>query len=227
MSMSTWMEVPALAGSIPNLVKMNGRPVPSTTLVMTIKNRDKEIAPAFSTLPLVAYTRANPPADKLVPSRSPTADCSARERRALGQLESMAPVASPRITLMALWFPALPPAPTSIVRNSVTTPQELLKEASTNEEVDCTIKSPSSHLPLAIASSAAENCGGLTSSKSHISTSGKPLSHSSRLESGIDASICSARCGLAAEAVRLISEPSLFVTTAKERDFGWPKAPHI
>eukprot|EP00983_Pelagomonas_calceolata_P017633 553449-Pelagomonas_calceolata.AAC.3 len=49
------------------LVKMNGRPVPSTTLVMTIKNRDKEIAPAFSTLPLVAYTRANPPADKLVP----------------------------------------------------------------------------------------------------------------------------------------------------------------
>lgn len=36
------------------LVNAKGSPVPRTTLVMTMRNRDKEMAPALSTLPFVA-----------------------------------------------------------------------------------------------------------------------------------------------------------------------------
>jgi len=52
-SIKTWILVPALAGSNPISKSTNGSVVPSTVLVRTMKNRDKEIANAFSCDPFV------------------------------------------------------------------------------------------------------------------------------------------------------------------------------
>eukprot|EP00963_Diacronema_lutheri_P013513 scaffold2636_cov340-Pavlova_lutheri.AAC.175 len=52
---------------------------------------------------------------------------------------------------MALWFPAFPPAPTSMVRNRVTTMCSWMRRvylSRTKDEEDCNTSSPSSHLPL-------------------------------------------------------------------------------
>ena len=56
LTMTTWMDVPALAGSTPTLASRKGRPVPNTTDVITIINNDEEMAIALDRLPLVAYT---------------------------------------------------------------------------------------------------------------------------------------------------------------------------
>ena len=55
----------------------------------------------------------------------------------------------PRMTLIADWLPALPPAPTSMVRNRVTTRWFLSRSwyrSSTMLEVLCSTSRPSSHL---------------------------------------------------------------------------------
>ena len=54
---------------------------------------------------------------------------------------------SPRMTLIALWLPALPPAPTSMVRKSVTTRWSRRRrwyESSTKLDMLCSISKPSS-----------------------------------------------------------------------------------
>lgn len=54
--------VPALAGSTPSLARPKGSIVPVRTEVMTIRNRDRDMAQEFTKLPSVMYTRMKPPA---------------------------------------------------------------------------------------------------------------------------------------------------------------------
>jgi hypothetical protein len=80
-SMTTWMLVPAFAGSTPNLLKAKGKVLPSKTDVITILKRDTQIAVAFTRSPLVMYTRTKPPTDRTVPNSTPTNACCIRLRR--------------------------------------------------------------------------------------------------------------------------------------------------
>eukprot|EP00982_Pelagococcus_subviridis_P008895 30886-Pelagococcus_subviridis.AAC.10 len=77
-------------------------------------------APAFMESSVIS-TRANPPAPRPVARSSPTLACRHTVALKHANVGVISPVARPRMTLIALWFPAFPPAPTSIVRKSVMT----------------------------------------------------------------------------------------------------------
>ena len=62
MSITTWMEVPALAGSTPARARAKGRAVPTPTEKSTMINKLDAIAQASSAEPAVMYTRIQPPA---------------------------------------------------------------------------------------------------------------------------------------------------------------------
>jgi hypothetical protein len=55
-TITTWIVVPALAGSTPVFANAKGKPVPKMTEVMTIRNRDSDIEKEFLTSPFVRYT---------------------------------------------------------------------------------------------------------------------------------------------------------------------------
>lgn len=56
----TCMDVPALAGSTPIMASPKGSAVPVSTELITMQNREAEIATESSRLPSVMYTRAKP-----------------------------------------------------------------------------------------------------------------------------------------------------------------------
>eukprot|EP00882_Tetradesmus_deserticola_P025202 GHRQ01027665.1.p2 GENE.GHRQ01027665.1~~GHRQ01027665.1.p2 ORF type:complete len:105 (-),score=1.13 GHRQ01027665.1:876-1190(-) len=93
MSISTWMLVPACAGSTPILARQKGRPEPSTTEVITIAIKETEIAQELRRLPFVMYTRANPAAASPPPSSKATSICSVIVALMDFQLVVMLPVA--------------------------------------------------------------------------------------------------------------------------------------
>ena len=98
----------------------------------------------------VSMTRRNPPRARAEASSAPTLACCHTTRAAHWRVASISPVARPRMTRMADWFPAFPPAPTSIVRNRVMTMLSRTRSAycwRTTLEEDCRTRRPRSHCP--------------------------------------------------------------------------------
>lgn len=141
------------------------------------------MAVLFKALPFVRYTLNQPAAERPVPSIRATAACCCSTFRMESPVACIVPVARPRITLIADWFPAFPPAPTSIVRKNVTTKWSLIKswyESRIKLDEDCNTSNPTSHRPRLKASSIVDFWRGtmlsFISGKSHNSRSGSPSS---------------------------------------------------
>mmetsp|Transcript_41336 Transcript_41336/g.86586 ORF Transcript_41336/g.86586 Transcript_41336/m.86586 type:complete len:232 (-) Transcript_41336:607-1302(-) len=114
MSITTCMVVDACAGSMPTASSTSGRPAPRTTEDPTMAKSENESASASAMATLNAMTRTKPAATSTsAMARAMRSSTSMKEAADEG---FTSPVASPRMIRTADWFPAFPPAPTSIVK---------------------------------------------------------------------------------------------------------------
>mmetsp|Transcript_5742 Transcript_5742/g.16438 ORF Transcript_5742/g.16438 Transcript_5742/m.16438 type:complete len:237 (+) Transcript_5742:1134-1844(+) len=198
-----------------------GSMVPTRIDTTTIISSDAVMAVALAMSCVLSHTRTKPPTDRPVPKSTATTPCCLTDRIIHGNVGSSAPVARPRMTLMADWLPAFPPAPTSIVRNRVTnrcsfsSPSYL---SSTMLDVLCKISNPSSHLPRVKASLTDVMTGGGVGAAVHRK-SGIPRSHAptkSSSKSIVDTKPClnSASCCLKSRLASVLCSTALLAAPA-------------
>mmetsp|Transcript_73396 Transcript_73396/g.192451 ORF Transcript_73396/g.192451 Transcript_73396/m.192451 type:complete len:240 (+) Transcript_73396:150-869(+) len=119
MSMRTWTAAPPCAGSRPTLSRAMGRMVPMVVDAKTIITSDRVMAKTSSLATLNAKQRTNETSERTTAKHAPT-DISWNKIFTIDgfslALRLAAAMVSCRTTCTALWQPALPPAPTSMVR---------------------------------------------------------------------------------------------------------------
>mmetsp|Transcript_23515 Transcript_23515/g.55416 ORF Transcript_23515/g.55416 Transcript_23515/m.55416 type:complete len:293 (-) Transcript_23515:534-1412(-) len=146
MSMRTWMVVELWAGSSPQRYMARGRVAPMPTLLNTIMYRLVVIA-TVSAIGTMKTNARRKPANPNMRLRA-TPILASVQRNALRVRSFSVPTANPRMTLTEAWLPALPPAPTSMVRNWTMTRCDSRRVsflARMKDEHDCRTRRPTSH----------------------------------------------------------------------------------